>query len=76
MYEIITAIIGSSAISTILTTIVNRRTMKIDDETKDDMNWKERIKFLNESIEGLEARTKKLEMLVCYNESCKRRLIE
>jgi len=76
MSEIIIAIISSTALTTVVTTLVNRRTMKIEDETKDDMNWKERIKFLNESIANLETRTKKLEELVCYNETCKRRLSE
>ena len=69
--DVIIAIVSSNALTSIITTFINRRTIKIENTGKDDMNWKERISFLNGQITSLEQRIEHLDDLVCFKENCR-----
>lgn len=66
MTEIIIAVISSTVLSSIVTSIINRKTTKIDNTEKDDINWMKRVEFLEQRLE-------KLEKLACYDSNCKTR---
>jgi ubiquinone biosynthesis protein UbiJ len=74
MDDIIISIIGSSAVSTLISLLANRRRSRIDAQGAQDAVFAGRVKFLRDSLDALENRLKSLEEKLCYRENCKERI--
>ncbi len=74
--EFILALIGTNAFTTIITTILNRRSINIKNKSDEITNLQNHIDFLYGQIEVLQKEIKKLNEYVCFSEKCKLRVQE
>lgn len=74
MLETIITILGSSSVTAIITTVINRKSLSIQNNRDNDAVLISRIDFLSECNKKNEERINRLETLACYNVNCEKRV--